>query len=144
MNEQRYKMPVSVQIILLNQKNEVLLSKRKSTGFCDGMYGLIGGHVEQGEQVINAIIRETKEEIGVKIKKEHINFKCIMNRKVDNTSEYIDFVFVVNNWNGTIANMELEKCYELKWFDINNMPQNTIDFVKYLVNTEEKLILWGW
>lgn len=144
MNEQRYKMPVSVQIILLNQKNEVLLSKRKSTGFCDGMYGLIGGHVEQGEQVINAIIRETKEEIGVKIKKEHINFKCIMNRKVDNTLEYIDFVFVVNNWNGAIANMEPEKCYELRWFDINNMPQNTIDFVKYLVNTEEKIILWGW
>ena len=50
MNDQRYKMSVSVQKILLNQKNEVLLSKRKSTGFCDGMYGLVGKHIEQGDK----------------------------------------------------------------------------------------------
>lgn len=144
MNKERFKMPVSVQVILFNQNDEVLLLKRKSTGFGEGLYGFIGGHVEQNEQVIDAAIREVKEEIGIDINRKKLIFKSVMNRKVDENTEYIDFVFIAKEWQGNIINMEPEKCSELTWYQINNLPQNTIDFEKYLIENDDIFLSWGW
>lgn len=144
MNKERYKMPVSVQVILFNQNDEVLLLKRKSTGFSDGLYGFIGGHVEQNEQVIDAAIREVKEEIGIDIKRENLIFKSVMNRKVNENTEYIDFVFYVREWQGEIINREPEKCSELTWCKPNNLPENTIDFERYLIENDDIFLSWGW
>lgn len=36
--------------------------KRCNTGHDDGYYELPGGHLEQGENIFNAMIREIKEE----------------------------------------------------------------------------------
>ena len=47
MDNERYKMPTSVQLILFNENNEILLLKRKNTGFGDEKYGFVGGHVEK-------------------------------------------------------------------------------------------------
>ncbi|MCI8411236.1 MAG: NUDIX domain-containing protein [Clostridia bacterium] len=144
MNKERYKMPVSVQVILFNKNNEVLLLKRNSTGFSDGLYGFIGGHVEKNEMVINAAIRETKEEIGIDINREDLVFKSVMNRKVDKNTEYIDFVFIVKDWQGNIKNMEADKCSELVWCKPNNLPKNIIDFEKYLIDNQDVFLSWGW
>lgn len=144
MNKERFKMPVSVQVILFNQNEEVLLLKRKSTGFSDGLYGFIGGHVEQNEQVIDAAIREVKEEIGIDINRKNLIFKSVMNRKVNENTEYIDFIFILREWKGNIINMEPEKCSELTWHNPNNLPQNTIDFEKYLIENDDIFLSWGW
>jgi len=143
-NKERCKMPISVQVILVNQNDEVLLLKRKSTGFGDGLYAFIGGHVEQNEQVTDAAIREVKEEIGININKKNLIFKSVINRKVNENTEYIDFVFCVKEWQGKITNMEPEKCSELAWYKTNNMPQNTIDFEKYLIENDDIFLSWGW
>ncbi len=143
-NTERYKMPVSVQVILFNNKNEVLLLKRKSTGFSDGLYGFVGGHVEKNEQILDAVTRELKEEIGVDVKKENLKFKSVMNRKVNEDTEYIDFVFTVRKWNGTVKNMEPEKCSELIWYNPKKLPQNIIDFEKYLIENNDIFLAWGW
>ena len=55
---------LSVYLILQNQ-NKVLLSKRKNTGWFDGYYSLIAGHLHPKESASTAIIREAKEEIGI-------------------------------------------------------------------------------
>ena len=141
---ERYKMPVSVQVTLFNKNNEVLLLKRKSTGFSDGLYGFIGGHVEQNEQIIDAAIREVKEEIGINIDRENLIFKSVMNRKVNENTEYIDFVFCVREWQGKIKNIEPEKCTELVWYSPDNLPENIIDFEKYLIENDDIFLSWGW
>ena len=143
-NKERYKMPVSVQILLFNENGEVLLLKRKKTGFGDGEYGLIGGHVEKGENVKKAIIREVNEEIGIEIAENELQFRNIMNRKVNENIEYIDFVFTAKKWNGSIVNMEPEKCSELKWCSPDKLPSNTLDFEKYIINNQETYLDFGW
>ena len=44
-----------------NGKKEILLALRKNTRYNDGEYELPGGHVDEGEDLMNAMIRETKE-----------------------------------------------------------------------------------
>ncbi len=37
---------------------------------------------------------------------------------------YVNLDFLVTKWSGEPKNMELEKCYELKWVDLSNLPEN--------------------
>ncbi len=62
----RAKLPVVAHTFLL-RFDSVLLLKRANTGFEDGNYGPVGGHLEGGESVKQAAIRECREEIGVEI-----------------------------------------------------------------------------
>src|SRR5581483_10148904 len=55
-------------IILLNAKNELYLQQRKSTKKTYPLYwsGSAAGHVQSGESYLQAALRETQEELGVK------------------------------------------------------------------------------
>lgn len=53
-----------VAIIIFNEKNEILLQKRSDVN----LWGIPSGHVEPGETVTNAAIREVLEETGLQIK----------------------------------------------------------------------------
>jgi 8-oxo-dGTP pyrophosphatase MutT (NUDIX family) len=51
--------------LILRRDEEVLLSRRHRTGCADGLLHAPSGHVEDGEDVRAAVIREAAEEIGV-------------------------------------------------------------------------------
>lgn len=53
---------VSAAAIVLNEKNELLLIKGPRRG-----WEMPGGQVEEGESLMDAVIRETKEESGIDI-----------------------------------------------------------------------------
>ena len=55
---------IAVGVLLFNKKGEVLILK---PGYKDG-WTLPGGVVEKGESLIDAALRETKEELGIKVK----------------------------------------------------------------------------
>lgn len=54
MKENRFKAPISVQLIL-QKGNSVLLLRRFNTGYADGNYCLPAGHVEENEEVKDAM-----------------------------------------------------------------------------------------
>ncbi|EKD69926.1 MAG: hypothetical protein ACD_46C00695G0001 [uncultured bacterium] len=58
---------ISPSIIVLIQKNDHILMAR-GHHFTPGVYGLIAGFVEPGESLEDAVHREVKEEINIKIK----------------------------------------------------------------------------
>lgn len=49
--------------LIINKNDEILLLKRKNTGYYDGGYSLPAGHVEDGEFASIAIVKEMKEEL---------------------------------------------------------------------------------
>ncbi len=52
---------MSIKIIFVNeQKTKVLIA-----GYNDGGYGLVGGHLNTGENIIAAVVREALEETGL-------------------------------------------------------------------------------
>lgn len=138
-----------VAAYLIPQKDgQILLSKRQNTGYRDGFYSLIAGHLEPGENFTTCIIREAKEEAGITISLQDLLPPHIMHRKsVDNDSERVDVFFPVNKWKGQIKNLEPHKCAQLKWFDINRLPTKTIPCVKYAITSLQNQIFYsefGW
>ena len=61
------KFPVAVHIFLLRE-NSVLLLRRAHTGYGDGNYSVVAGHLDGGESVTQAAVREAKEEVGVDLR----------------------------------------------------------------------------
>jgi 8-oxo-dGTP diphosphatase len=114
--------------LVVRKDDKVLLHLRQNSGYCDGMYSLIAGHVEKGESLTRAMIREAKEEGGIIITEKNLKPLTSMYRLSD--SERVDFFFQLIDWKGEIFNKEPEKCKELKFFDLDKLPANTIDFVK--------------
>jgi len=125
-------MYVAVYLILI-QDNKVLLLQRANTGFEDGNYSVPAGHVEIDESVTSALIREVKEEVGIKINKADIKFLNVNHRKSDRDKPYIDFFFTVSHWQGEIINCEPHKCDHLAWYNIDQLPENVISFVKHVI-----------
>ena len=54
----------------------------------------------------------------------------VANRQNKSLPPYYDVYFEINDYVGTIKIMEPEKCSELLWADINNLPDDIIDFEK--------------
>jgi len=142
---ERRKFPVAVHLFLMN-KNNILLLKRFNTGYEDGNYSVIAGHLDGNEDVYNAMIREAKEEAGIDILKDDLKIVQVMHRKKPN-EERIDYFFYCKKWKGDIINVEPNKCSELKWSSINNLPENTIEYIKYAIENFGKKInftIFGW
>jgi len=141
---ERFKMPVAVHLLLIND-NKILLIKRFNTGYCDNMFSLPAGHVEKGENVRYAMIRETKEEINIDVSND-LRVVQVMNRK-GTDQERIDYFFLAKKWVGNINNNEPNKCSNIKWVTIDKIPQNTIPYVKYAIEMylkKEKFTMFDW
>ncbi|WP_253823059.1 NUDIX domain-containing protein [Acidianus sp. RZ1] len=84
----RYPQILSVHLFIFNG-NQILLQKRKNTGYRDGCYSVIAGHVEAKESATKAMVREAKEESGIEIKPEWLKLEQVMHR-LEN-QERVDF-----------------------------------------------------
>lgn len=125
--------PRTASYLILEKDDEILLMKRKNTGFKDGKYSLVAGHVDEGENFRKAMIREAEEEVGIELDKEDLKTASIMHRKSEGTV-YVDVFFKSDNWEGEPTNEEPEKCSELKWVKKDNLPADTIDYVEKVID----------
>jgi ADP-ribose pyrophosphatase YjhB (NUDIX family) len=129
MKIERFVMSVSVHILFLKD-GQVLLSLRKNIS-SDGMYGLVAGHLEEGETVTNAIIREAKEEADVEISTTDIEMVTVCHSySSKNNKEFIQFYVICKKWHGEIKNNEPEKCGELKFYPLNTLPENMVPYIR--------------
>ena len=128
---EHHKVLVAVYLIL-KKDDQVFLTRRINTGYEDGNYTLPGGHLEAGEQPSAAAIREAKEETGIDASADDVRFVHAMHRAESNkgNKDYDDFYFICEKWMGEPKNMEPDKCDDASWFSLNQLPANTIAFVK--------------
>lgn len=129
--EERYKSKIVVDLLLKrknkNNKEEILLLLRQNTGYRDGYFDLPGGHVDENEDLFTAMIREAKEEVGIDILRENMKMVHIYHHY---KNDMLKFIFSVNKYNGILVNNEPEKCKELKWFEMKNLPENIIPKIR--------------
>lgn len=123
-----YLRPYVAAHLILKKNNQLLLLKRQNTGYEDGNYALVAGHVNDDETARQALCREAREEAGITIKLNEVKFVHIVHRKSNRI--YLDCFFEATKWEGEPTNMEPEKCSELKWFKAKELPSNTVVPIK--------------
>ena len=122
----RFKLVSAVHLFLL-RGDEVLLLRRFNTGYEDGNYSVIAGHLNGDEEVKAAMIREAQEEAGVEIAPADLDVVGVMHRRSDD--ERVDFFLAARVWTGEVANCEPHKCDHLVWFALDDLPPNVIPYV---------------
>jgi len=123
----RFKLLSTVHLFLIREGN-ILLLRRFNTGYEDGNYSVIAGHLDGNEEIKSAMVREAREEAGIELSIQDLQVVGVMHRK--SKDERIDFFLVATSWSGEISNEEPDKCDLLAWFDINNLPENVISYVR--------------
>lgn len=137
---------VAAVYLILEKDGEVLLLRRANTGYEDGNYSLIAGHIEQDERAKLAMVREAKEEAGITVFEKDLKLVHVMMRN-SSPDERFDFFFTTETWEGEIQNMEPEKCDDLTWHSLNKLPSNIIPCVQSALEHYKKGIIFsefGW
>jgi 8-oxo-dGTP diphosphatase len=141
----RFKLTGDVHLLLLADDVRVLFGCRKNTGFEDGAWHVPSGHLEAGESVVRALIREAKEEIGVVIGEEDVEFAHVMHNS--SSDGRVAFFFAVRNWSGVPENREPDKCSELRWFTFGALPEHMIDYCRVAlahIAASQPFSVYGW
>lgn len=120
---------VSVQGLIYNKNKEILLLKRDGKLSYGNMYSLPGGHLEKSESIVDGMIRELKEEIGVEFKPSELELIKVINRRIKNDN-YIDFVFIGNLNDRKVSNLEKDRCQKIIYRTIDKLPRNSIPVLK--------------
>lgn len=144
-HDDRFKLIPSVYL-LLEKNSKILLMRRCNTGFEDGNYGLFAGHAEEGETLTNALQREVLEEAGIVLDTKKVQLVHTMHRNCGD-HERIDFFFTTDSWEGEITNMEPDRCDHFDWFDLNDLPENTIKYITKAIDHWQKGVIYsefGW
>jgi len=126
----RYPQILSVHLFLL-EGDKILLQLRKNTGYRDGCWSVIAGHVEAKEPAKRAMVREAKEEAGILLNPEDLILVHVMHRFEN--QERVDFFFKAKRWEGEPKVMEPNKAEKVEWFKLSELPPNTVPYVKQAI-----------
>jgi 8-oxo-dGTP pyrophosphatase MutT (NUDIX family) len=125
----RHVLVPAVYIFLVDGER-VLLMRRLNTGFEDGSYSTIAGHLDGDESVRAAAVREAREEAGVEIEPGDLEPIGVMHRNAPEPGhERVDFFLIARRWRGEPCNLEPAKCDDMSWFPVDALPANTIGYV---------------
>lgn len=144
-NIERFR-PKAAVYLLPMKNDQVLLARRFNTGWMDGMYSLISGHLDGNESVDEAIIREAYEEAVIVVKKEDLIPATVLHRKSPD-AEYVDFFYVITKWQGEIVIGEPNKCDEMTWYSVDELPKNVLPYVKEVLENYKNKVAFsasGW
>lgn len=135
---EREKFLSAVYLIIKNNKNEILLQRRQGTKLWPGFLALPAGHIDEGENAYDAIVREAKEELDIEISVNNIIDTFVVNRRNKSLSSYYDVYFEINNYFGELKINEPDKCSELVWCNIENLPNDMINFEIQAIENNKK------
>lgn len=121
-------------LCLIHRENQYLLQDRVKVDWKG--YTLPGGHVEKGESIVDAVIREMKEETGLTVYHPKL---CGVKQFPIEDGRYIVFLFTANNFEGEVVSSEEGSMH---WVNKDELLKEDLvsDFTELLqVMLDEKL-----
>lgn len=107
--------------ILIIKDGKALWGQRKGS-FGSGLWGGAGGHLEYGETIEQAILRETAEECGLSVK--NLRVLCVSDFLTHYPKHYVDIGFVADWESGEPQVLEPEKLERWEWRDLDDIPEH--------------------
>ena len=114
-------------------------------------YTLPGGHIEPGESIVDAVVREMKEETGLMIKSPRL---CGVKQFPIEGGRYIVFLFETDQFEGKVVDSDEGKMYWVKISELLNvdlvddfaelievMFSDSLTEFQYIVENDEWIIV---
>lgn len=105
-------------LCLIHKDNQYLLQDRVKEDWQG--YTLPGGHVEKEESIVDAVIREIKEETGLTISNPKL---CGVKQFPIEKGRYLVFLFIANEFTGNLVSSEEGAMH---WVDKNELSNVNI------------------
>ncbi|WP_171113645.1 MULTISPECIES: NUDIX domain-containing protein [Streptomyces] len=132
--------------VILRDGDKILMSQRGGP-YGHGRWHLPSGKLDPGESLPDGAARELLEETGVTVDPAHLRMVHVVHHH-QAEGDRIGFFFLATEWTGEPANREPDKCLDLRWFDVHDLPDDIIEYPAaglrgYLSGTGT-LTLHGW
>lgn len=121
---------IKVRVIMEEENKILLLEQTNENG---GKFTLAGGTVEDVEFARKALIRECKEEIGIKLKASDLVVVHILHKKKIE-EDRLTIYFKAAKWEKRIKCKEKKKFAAVSWVDIDNLPIRTSFTVRHVLD----------
>lgn len=110
--------------MVLTRDNEVLLTQRaRDAKWGANLWHLPGGMVEIDESMIDAAVRETREEIDVEVSPADLAFQAAVTYDQANGDRHDLIYFSTSKWHGEPRIAEPEKCQAMEWRKLSDLPE---------------------
>ena len=119
----------------VDKGEKYLLLRRFRTGYMDGCYSLVAGHVDGDETFAAAMAREAREEAGINVKIADLRLVHTMHRLAD--QERVSLFFQTSKWTGDVRNMEPDKCDDLAWRGLDEIRSPLVPYVEAALKSIE-------
>ncbi len=109
----------------------MLLSRRAGPVYASGLWHLPSGHLDPGEDMVGAVIRETREETGVLADTEDVTAAVtVHHRPPRGTGSRIGVFFEVRRWSGTPRVREPDRCDGMGWHPLEVLPDPMVAYCR--------------
>src|SRR5271157_2682098 len=115
---------VGVGALIVNSSGELFLAKRGPFARNErGLWEFPGGSVEFGETLASALQREMREEFGIEIIVGEL-LDVINHILPEEGQHWVSPTYICKIISGSPAILEPEKCSEIGWFSVDEIPTN--------------------
>ena len=119
------------EVVIINDENEILLQKRSRYKRANpSKWGICGGKVDLGETPLDAGIRETFEEIGIRLKKDEFKFLSMDTNEKSHFTVY----YVRKNVDVDECQIQQEELEEVRYFKIEELKELDNEGFEWLEN----------
>ena len=118
-------------LLLLTRGDQVLMALRQGTGFADGLWNLPSGKVEPGESAVAAVIREAREEIGIRLSEDQVSLAATVHCRNSDTDTRVGLFFQAAAKETPLDipyNAEPHKCAKIAWYPMTMLPRTTMPY----------------
>ncbi|MEW1633522.1 NUDIX domain-containing protein [Streptomyces sp. NPDC093801] len=130
----RHTVPVDVHLILRCNRESgpaVLLSRRAGPVYASGLWHLPSGHLDPDEDMVDAVIREAREETGVLIEAQDVTAAVtVHHRPPVGSRSRLGVFFEVRRWSGRPRIMEPDRCDGMDWYPLDALPDPMVAYCR--------------
>lgn len=140
----RFKVTPAIFTAVLNDAGQVLLQRRARTGYMDGYYDFPSGHLEPGETLRAGARREAREEVGIEVAEADLELFHINQNCARGDLPYMNFIFRAKAWTGRPALCEPDKCDDVGFFTLGELPKITPQVRRALQDIAAPLVTYSY